>query len=702
MCVAGVGAAPPASPVAASNATERGDRMIAAYFEAETKRLEDACLADVKTLLDWNAGRAARRAELLEMLGLDPLPEKTDLKATVTGKFEPEGQRFTVENLHFQSRPGLYVTGNFYVPKGLTKPAPAVLYVCGHGGVTKNGIIYGNKVHYHHHGAWFARNGYACLIIDSLQLGEIEGVHHGTHNKGMWWWNSRGYTPAGVEAWNCVRAVDYLQSRTDVVDPERIGVTGRSGGGAYSWWIGAIDDRIKVAAPVAGITDLHNHVVGGAVEGHCDCMFMVNTYRWDYPMVAALLAPRPLLIANTDKDVIFPLDGVMRTYWKVRRVYDLHREPAKLGPAIIEGPHFDAPELQLACFRWFNRHLAGHDPPIADAATKLFEPEPLKVFKELPSDSINAKVHEVFVPAAPPPAVPDSAEAWAKQRDGWMTALREKCFRAWPAEGQAPALELAEVFSTEQQGVALKTYDFTSQDNVRLRLYVAHRAALRENPDLVVLNAMDDAGWAEFQSWVRPAFEAQFKDEPNPPAADAGAFEENRRTLESNAWAFAYVAPRGVGPTAFNPDERKQTHIRRRFMLLGQTLESAQAWDVRRAAQAVRSLPQIGAAPLWMQGERQMAGITLYASLFEPDVARLDLWDLPKTHMEGPHFLNVLRFLDVPAAVTMAAERSKVRIYQDGSEGWTFAQEATKKQGWPEGRIELRAAPDSAAPPAGK
>ena len=65
--------------------------------------------------------------------------------------------------------------------------------------------------------------------------------------------------------------------------------------------------RIKVAVPVAGITNLHNHVVDGCVEGHCDCMFHINTFRWDYPIIAALVAPRPLLISNTDKDRIFPL-----------------------------------------------------------------------------------------------------------------------------------------------------------------------------------------------------------------------------------------------------------------------------------------------------------------------------------------------------------------------------------------------------------
>src|SRR6185436_11490576 len=185
-----------------------------------------------------------------------------------------------------------------------------------------------------------ARNGYVCLLIDTLQLGEIQGLHHGTHRENMWWWNSRGYTPAGVEAWNAIRALDYLQSRPEV-DGSRMGVTGRSGGGAYSWWLVALDDRIKVAAPVAGITDLQNHVVDGCVEGHCDCMYVINTYRWDYPQVAALAAPRPLLIVNTDSDSIFPLDGVVRVRDFVRRVYELHHAVTNLGLVIGPGPHKD-------------------------------------------------------------------------------------------------------------------------------------------------------------------------------------------------------------------------------------------------------------------------------------------------------------------------------------------------------------------------
>ena len=240
---------------------------------------------------------------------------------------------------------------------------PAILYVCGHGQVKKDGISYGNKTHYQHHGGWFARNGYVCLIIDSLQLGEIEGIHHGTHRYDRWWWLSRGYQPAGVEAWNCVRALDYLQSRPEV-DGNKLGVTGRSGGGAYSWWIAAIDERIKAAVPTAGITDLQNHVVDGCVEGHCDCMFMLNTYRWDYPLVAALVAPRPLLISNTDRDGIFPLDGVYRTYSKVRRLYELLGKPNDVALQITAGGHADTQELHIHAFRWFDKHLKGIDRPI--------------------------------------------------------------------------------------------------------------------------------------------------------------------------------------------------------------------------------------------------------------------------------------------------------------------------------------------------
>jgi hypothetical protein len=336
------------------------------------------------------------------------------------------------------------------------------------------------------------------------------------------------------------------------------------------------------------------------------------------------------------------------------------------------------------------------------AAVKAFEPEQLQVFKDgLPGDQLNSKIHETFVPLAAAPKVAESKEAWAKQRDGWMEALKQKTFRGWPEDGGG-ALDLKESFSAESRGIMFTAYDFTSQHDVRLRLYTLHAAGL-QRPELLVLNALDEPGWARFAAGLRPAFEAQLKAEvPGElPPADEKVLEQLVPMLQSSRWLMAAVAPRGVGPGAWSGDEKKQTQIRRRFMLLGQTVETMQAWDVRRAAQALRSLPQAKDVPLRLQAHDEMAGVALYAALFEPGVIRLHLWNLSKSHMQGPHFLNVLRFLDVPQALAMVAERCPVRLYKEQSGGWEFASQTARALGWPENRIEVRVAPAD-APAAGK
>ena len=138
---------------------------------------------------------------------------------------------YSVENLHFQSSPHLYVTGNLYLPNPLPKEKlPTILYLCGH--YTNMGQN-GNKTHpdCQSHAIWFATHGYVVLVLDTLELGEIAGLHRGQLGRGKtppadlrWWWYSAGYTSAGVELWNSIRGLDYLVSRPEV-DVERLGVT---------------------------------------------------------------------------------------------------------------------------------------------------------------------------------------------------------------------------------------------------------------------------------------------------------------------------------------------------------------------------------------------------------------------------------------------------------------------------------------------
>ena len=675
-----------------------GDNLLADYFQAQTAQLSGHVLGGMQSLDQWTSCRKKKREDLFEMLGLSPLPARSDLKPVVTGKLETE--LFTVEKLHFQSSPGLYVTANLYIPKHLTKPAPTILYVSGHGPVIKNGISYGNKVAYQHHGAWFARNGYVCLILDTLQLGEIQGLHHGTYREGMWWWNSRGYTPAGVEAWNSIRALDYLSTRPEV-DTNRFGVTGRSGGGAYSWWLAALDDRIKAAAPVAGITDLQNHVVDGTVEGHCDCMFIVNTYRWDYPQVAALVAPRPLLICNSDSDSIFPLDGVVRLHNEVRKVYQLFGAATNLGLIISQGPHKDTQELQVPVFRFFNHHLKGQDAPVEMAATNFFEPEQLKVFATLPADGINTNVQRTFVHVAKTPSAPASTNAWERQRDAWLSWLNQKTFRAWPRE-EVP-LELKPQFSATHNGLHLEAYDFTSQEKVRLRLYLLERASggQPETVQLQVLGPHSDSShqegpsacldWQQCMNVLGVSFPKELAQERElslsgavPSAKDLAAqlCELKKAVQTTNRTLFAFVAPRGIGLTAWSSDPKKQVQIRRRFMLLGETVDSMRVWDIRRAIQAVHVLKGLDKTPVCLHAQGWLAADTLYASLFEQKIPCLDLWNLPNSHAEGPDYLNVLRILDLPQAAAIAAENSAVHLHQPGSGSWEYPIEVVQRLHW--------------------
>ncbi len=593
-----------------------------AYFAQETARISGQSLAGVSTLPEWRAHRDEYRRQLLETLGLWPMPERTDLKPVITGQLRhPE---FTVEKVHFQASPGLYVTANLYLPKTAGKPVPAVLYVCGHARMTTNGVSLGNKTAYQHHGEWFARNGYVCLMIDTLQLGEIEGRHRGTYSEGQWVWNSRGYTPAGVEAWFGIRALDYLVSRPEV-DRERIGMTGRSGGGSYTWTVAALDERVRVAAPIAGMTDLRNQVVDGAIEGHCDCMFFVNTYRWDFAQVAALIAPRPLLIGNSDKDTIFPLDGVIRLHEQARRIYQLYGAATNLGLLITEGPHADTQDLQVPVFRWMNRFLKGEQPLIEMAAVKLFPPEQLRVFDHLPEDQINTRIQDLFVPARQ--LAPDRGDLPAVAR-----VLREKTFRGWPDD--VPDVPFRKVNGEKSRDVRFEVYELETQPGINTRLWLLRPT--RGKIARVDLAVLDETTWTNSPFaflWLGPT-----------PAGDDTA----RYDLASQKGrALAFFVPRGVDPADRPGTPKAMTHWRRRYMLLGQTLDSMRVWDIRCAVRALAALPELRAARVTLRASGTMGINTAYAGLFEP-VDKLALTSLPASHNEGPDYLNVLKIWDIP------------------------------------------------------
>lgn len=611
-----------------------GDRMIQDYLARVTAELHAPFASDVESPARWQTRRPLYRDEYFYMLGLSPLDERTPLKATVTGTHA--GDRFVVDMLHYQSRPGLYVTGNLYRPAE-TKPGerlPAVFYVCGHSGRGRDG----NKTAFQGHGIWFARHGYVCLVVDTLQLGEIAATHHGTYRENRWWWHSRGYTPAGVECWNGVRGIDYLISRPDV-DPERITVTGISGGGAATFWIAAADERVKVAVPVSGMADLPSYVPNRVINGHCDCMFLYNTFEWPWTRIAALVAPRPLLFVNSDSDAIFPMDANERIIAQLEKLYSLYGAGDRVDAVVSVGGHAYRQDIRQAAYRFISAHLKGDARPVTDSEVGVVEDPPAKVVHpveprllrvfpndaDLPADQLNTTIDQHFVPLARV-SLP-TAGKYDEWRDALEAELRRVVFHALPQ--RVPPARLDKQKSTEV--ARLETEEGISVLIEKIPEGVA-------SPKRILLFVDGGGTDMPLPVWVQ------------------------KQRLPSDL--LYRCEPRGIGETRWTV-KNPPNYIARAHVLLGRTVDTGRVFDVIATARYLRSVEKD--LPVHVAGEGPGAILAAYAALYEPEIAGVIAQNPPLTHMDpaAPQFLNVLRVADVPELLGLVAPRPMIIVSAD-------------------------------------
>lgn len=589
------------------------------YLAKETLRLsEDTQEAlNAVTKENWNETKELWRGELQDMLGLAPWPERGDLNVHVEATRQLE--TISVSNLSFEPSPGLYATANLYLPKGEAPKEgwPAVVYVCGHARADEFGRLMGNKTGYQHHGLWLAKHGFACIIVDTVQLGEFQGEHHGTFSQGRWDWISKGYTPAGVEAWIAIRSLELLLERDDIKH-DAIGITGRSGGGAYSWYAAALDERFRAVVPVAGITDLQDHVIDGCIEGHCDCMFMINKYKWDFGKLAALIAPRPLMLTNTDSDTIFPLSGVMRIHNQLHQHYTRLGVPNSYGLLIAPGPHKDVQELQVGAFKWLSKHLTGNELVVNSAAEKELEAATMVAFpREMPLKENVTNLSKWFVRDRE-----SSVTLWEKEGSQWLDrVLSRSGSQEFGEQNVAPVSKGSEHLETAR----LETDPQALSENHRSPLSPAD-----VEPSVVLAKIVERDGWDLLQlkdadGWNRGLL--RFKAKESEGAGDKtidsptdiihlGAwrgenlsfqaikendetFENWRRkgtiaeTLQANPNSTHYfLLPRGFDLESHVTSISELNHLHRRFYLLGDSLEQLQLRDEWEAIQLILSLQQ--------------------------------------------------------------------------------------------------------------
>ncbi|MGH9845592.1 MAG: acetylxylan esterase [Blastocatellia bacterium] len=605
----------------------RRHEMVIEHLKKTAAELSARALSDVHSLADWQRQRPALRKELLYMLGLDPLPRRTPLNVRITGTLERPGYR--IEKIVFQSLPGLYVTGNFYLPANASGPLPAVLYVCGHAPHPL-----GAKTEYQDRAAWFASHGYACLIIDTLEFGEVAGLHHGIHDLNLWNWLSLGYTPAGVEVWNAMRAIDYLETRPEV-DRRRIGMTGTSGGGATTWFTAAVDERVAAAVPVVSTYTFGSQASHWVAAGQCDCIYFHNTFLTDFPVVGALIAPRPLLILSGQRDVDFPPDGYHEAYARAKRIYDLHAGGSeKIGEVDDNVGHSDPPLFRREARQWMNRWLKNDAAPVADEPVgwQKEQAETLACLVKPPRDAINYQVHNLFTSPVRLPQLSNAAKQ-RQRRTELIAQLKEKVFRWFPRE----RIPFETKVSANKGGWAAryadyKEVEFNSETGVRIRAQLLRPKGQAKAPLLVYAKRAGDSIY--FMDL----------DELLPVLGRYAVLILNPRLTEHPVSAFEYA------------------EIERSASWVGRTVAAMQVWDILRAIEWAVSEEKVSAPAISLYSKGEMGVLALYAGLFDERVKQVILSDAPASHWQGPALLNVLRITDIAEIAGAFAPRRLVSL----------------------------------------
>ena len=625
--------------VAQTAAEHRHEQFVTALKKTAAE-ITDRALTDVESLEAWKQLRPQLKQEFLYSLGLDPLPKRTPLNVEISGALGRP--RYRIEKIIFQSMPGLYVTGNLYVPRdSADHPAsptgrfPTILYVCGHSPHPA-----GAKWSYQDRAIWFAEHGYVCFVIDTLQFAEIPGVHHGLHNLNRWHWLSRGYTPAGVEVWNAMRAIDYLETRREV-DAARIGITGISGGGAVSWYAAAADDRIAVSAPVCGTFTFGSQAHHWRASGQCDCIYYHNTFLTDQSVVAALIAPRPLLICSGQLDLDFPPDGYHEVFRRGKKIYDLYADHdtdkvARIKEVDERVGHTDSPLFRRETRHWMNLWLRNDPTPLKitpNPTEKSSTPGELTCLKRLPSDAVNYRIDETFISTAEP-APCSTLKQWTDRRATVIAELRDKSFR-WFPKRDLPFKPKSSSFQggwinryADYQDIEIQT---ESGVPIRVQLVLAKNRA-PETPLVVYAKRSGDSIYFLDVDELLPLF---------------------------GRCDVAIVNPR---MTEYSVSAKEYADIERSAAWVGRTIASMQVWDVLRTVEWLKREERFSAAPLSIYGKGDMGIVGLYAAILDERVEQAILRDAPHTHRQGPALLNVLRVTDIPEAAAAMAPRKLVFI----------------------------------------
>ena len=313
-------------------------------------------IAELDAKNDFVLRQKLVKEKLLRLLG--PLPEKTPLNAQVTGVIKKKD--YKVEKVIYESIPGFYVTAALFLPNKRKGKAPAIIYASGH---TANGF---RSETYQHIIINLVKKGFVVLAFDPVGQGERLQYFNEKEGKSRFGATTEhsypgaqcyisGYSPTKYFVWDGIRSVDYLLTRKEV-DPNRIGMTGRSGGGTQTAFTAAIDDRILAAAPECFITSMEYVLKSIGPQDAEQNLFHMISEGLDHADLLEVRAPKPGLMITTTRD-FFSIQGARETYREVNEFYKALGSEEQISMVEDDDIHKSTKKNREAMYAFFQKYL---------------------------------------------------------------------------------------------------------------------------------------------------------------------------------------------------------------------------------------------------------------------------------------------------------------------------------------------------------
>jgi dienelactone hydrolase len=304
---------------------------------------------DPPPLPQWEARKAHLRKQILFAAGLMPMPPRTPLNPHVFGRIKRNG--YTVEKVYIETLPGYYLGGNLFRPSNGGGKHPGVLVAHGHwqyGRLESEPLFSGPLL-----GATLAQQGYVAFAYDMVGYNDTLQTPHEFGGKVEELWS---FGPLGLQLWNSIRALDFLEGLSDV-DGSRIGMTGASGGGTQTFLLAAVDDRVGFVAPA--------NMVSAEMQGGDYCEnapgLRLDTFNVE---IAAMAAPRPMALVSTSGDWTHNVPNF--EYPSIEKVYALYGKTTDVSDAHFIFPHHNFNEHSRgAVYKFFQKYLTPDASPHA-------------------------------------------------------------------------------------------------------------------------------------------------------------------------------------------------------------------------------------------------------------------------------------------------------------------------------------------------